>query len=59
MQNVDIKLRLRGAGLPLWKLASILGVSEMTVTRMFRTELPQERKEQILTIIKEYEKGGV
>ena len=39
--------------IPQWKLARLLGVSESTVWRMLREELPTEEQERIIRIIKE------
>lgn len=38
---------------PYWKIAQALGISEMTLYRKLRNELPQEEKDNLLKIIKE------
>jgi predicted XRE-type DNA-binding protein len=39
-----------------WKLARLLGVSESTVNRMIREELPEEEQDRIVRLIEE---GGL
>lgn len=54
MKNKEIKKLLRVNSVPQWKLAKALNVCELTVQRMLRgdeEELPQEKQEQILSII--------
>ena len=51
MKNQDIRLAARGAGIPLWKLAETLGISEPTMTRKLRHELPDDEKAHIMEII--------
>jgi len=58
MQNRDIKLFARGAGVPLWKLAKALGVSEPTLTRRLRMELSKDEKKRIHSLINELSKEG-
>ncbi len=42
-----------------WELAKLLNVSEMTLTRKFRTELPIDEQKRICKLIEEYaEKRG-
>jgi Holliday junction resolvasome RuvABC endonuclease subunit len=53
MNNLQIKLMARGHNIPQWKIAEYLGISEITLSRMLRKELPLEKKEQIKKIIKE------
>ena len=56
MENMDVRLKARGAGVPLWQIADRLGVSEPTLTRWMRQKLPKEKKSQILSTIREIEK---
>ena len=51
-RNEKIREALKNNRIPLWQLADLLGVSESTVTRMMRHELPEEKREEILTIIR-------
>ena len=49
--NEDIKKMARGNLIPLWKIALQIGVSEMTLIRWLRTELPDKRRKQIVAAI--------
>lgn len=55
MCNKDIKQLLKSKGIYQWQLADRLGISEPTITRWFRRELPQEKKKHIIKVIKEME----
>ena len=56
MKNQEIRLAARGAGIPLWQLAEAIGVSEPTMTRKLRHELPEDEKQRILSIIRNLSK---
>jgi hypothetical protein len=58
MENMDIRLKARGAGVPLWRIAKVLKVSEPTLTRKLRTVLSPDEKAKISTIIAELSHGG-
>lgn len=49
--NVEIRDMITENGLFLWQLADLLNVSESTVYRWLRHELPQERKREIISAI--------
>lgn len=49
--NCEVRTAARIAGVMLWQIASLLGVSESTMTRKMRTEMTAEEKDQILAII--------
>ena len=49
--NRDIREYARKQGVPLWSVADCLGLSEPTMTRRLRRELPQTEKEKIGAII--------
>jgi hypothetical protein len=53
MENRDIRLEARGSGVPLWKIAKKLNISEPTLTRHLRLDLPTEEKLKIRSIIEE------
>lgn len=53
MANMDIRLAAKGAGVPFWMIANALSISEPTLTRRLRMELPPEQKTKIRSIIKE------
>ncbi len=59
MNNKMIRMKLAINMLKYWQLARILGISEMTLTRKLRDELPEEEQNRICKLIDEYvEKGG-
>ena len=49
--NSDIRNLLKTKNIKHWKLADLLGVSETTLVRKLRKELPKEEKEKIINII--------
>ena len=53
MKATEMKLRLRGNGIPQWELAQVMGISEATLTRRFRTftEAEAAQMEQALQAI--------
>lgn len=53
MNNQDIRQASKDKKVQLWKIAEHLKISEPTMTRKLRHELPQTEKEKILTIIDE------
>ncbi len=54
--NLDIRAKAKGAGVKLWELADHFGISEPTVTRKLRHELPQSEKQRIFSAIEEIAK---
>ncbi len=53
MRNKDIRRAIFDADLKHWQIASALGMSEATLSRKLRTELPDEEKQKILQAINE------
>ena len=51
MRNEQIRTALRCSDVKQWEVAEQLGVSEVTVCRWLRTELPDDKKVQILQAI--------
>ena len=49
--NMSIRNRAKEAGVPMWKLAAQLGMSETTISRRLRTELPQPEQKRWLHAI--------
>ena len=49
--NKDVRQYAKEKEVFLWQIANTLGVSEPTVTRMFRTEMTPEKKAEITAII--------
>lgn len=52
MANEDIRLFAKEKGVFLWEIANYLGVSEPTMTRKMRGELPESEKEKLRKVIK-------
>ena len=57
-ENIGIRLEARAAGVPLWKVARALGVSEPTLYRWLRAPLSGEERARILGIIEKLKDGG-
>lgn len=55
MTNKALRIAMMENNITLWKLGKLLGVSEMTVYRRLREELPKEEQARIISLI---EKGG-
>lgn len=53
MKNKKIKIALMTSGLRQYELARILGISETTLGRKLREELPEEEQDRIVGIIEE------
>jgi hypothetical protein len=56
--NKDIRRMAKAEGIPLWRIASALSISEPTLTRKLRFELPNIEKEKIRSTIMELVKAG-
>lgn len=54
--NLDIRAAAKGAGVKLWEIADHLKISEPSITRKLRHELPQAEKDRIFSIIEEIAK---
>ena len=55
--NQDLRHEMKQSGIPMWVIANKLNVCEMTISRWFRLEMPEERKAEIRRVIAEI-KGG-
>ena len=51
LANQAIRIKAKEAGVPLWMLASELHMSECTISRNLRTELPQQEQDRYLKAI--------
>jgi len=51
--NMDIRLLLKANAITVWQLGQKLGVSENTIHRWLRFELPEEKRNRILVAVKE------
>lgn len=53
LENTAIRTRAKAKGVRLWELAEFMGISEPTMTRRLRRELPAEQQEEMLALIDE------
>lgn len=51
MKNLEIRMALKEHRMFNYELAELLGISEFTLSRRLRSELPQKEKEKILNLI--------
>ncbi len=54
MANLKIRIALLENGIKQWELAKMLGVSEMTIVRRLRNELPEEEQARYIRMIENY-----
>ena len=52
MKNISIRQALLAAGIKNYELAEMLGVSEWTLSRKLRKELPVAEQERIIAMIR-------
>jgi transposase-like protein len=52
-ENARVRTAAKQYGVPLWMLADVLGISEASMTRMLRRELPEVKQEELINKIKE------
>lgn len=51
MRNLAIREEAKSSGVRFWEIAEAMGVSEATVTRMLRRELPEVERRKILNVV--------
>lgn len=56
MTNIEIRDALKKKRMFYYELADALGVTEWTLSRKLRKELPDDEKKQILKIIKQFKR---
>lgn len=56
MTNSEMKKMFKDEGIFMWQIAQALGIHEMTLSRMFRNELSEEREKEILAAVAEIKK---
>lgn len=59
MNNIEIRKAMKDRRLFNYELAEALGISEFTLSRKLRKELPQDEKNKILEIIDQLSKEAV
>ena len=52
-ENEAVRKSARVAGVPLWRVAAAVGVSEPTLTRWMRVPLPADKEQRIMRAITE------
>ena len=57
MNNMKIRQMLMEVGMKNYQLADLMGISEFTLSRRLRKELPVEEQERIVLLIKENRRG--
>lgn len=45
MYNRDLKVEFKAADVRQWEVAEAMGICEVTLTKMLRRELPDEKKQ--------------
>lgn len=51
MTNIEIKDQAKALNVKLWQIADCLGITDSTLSRKLRKELPEIEKSRILEII--------
>lgn len=51
MPNLDIRFKAKAAGVPLWRIAKEMQISDMTLFRRLRKELSVQEKQKFLDVI--------
>lgn len=59
MGNQDIKRAAGGAGVRLWQVADALRITDSALSRKLRKKLPDDEREEILSIIKQLSREAV
>lgn len=54
-ENQTVRRAARSAGVPLWRVAAAIGVSEPTLTRWLRVPLAEDKERRIMATIAELE----
>lgn len=52
MENISVRQALLTAGIKNYELAEMLGISEWTLSRKLRKELPRAEQERIIELIR-------
>lgn len=55
--NIEIRNAIFSNNIKKWEVANKLGVTDSTFSRMLRSEMSNEKKKEILNIIKNLKKG--
>ena len=55
--NAAIRDAMQKYGVPQWKCAEIMGISEFTFTRRLRHELPESEQRRIVSLIENHKES--
>lgn len=58
MPNEELRAAAKAAGVRLWRVAARLGITDSSLSRKLRFELPADEKQKILVIIDELKTCG-
>lgn len=58
MNNKKIRKALKDTGVKYWELARLMGISDATLCRRLRDEIPAEEQDKIVKLIREHGGGG-
>ena len=58
-KNEKIRVAAKTAGVKLWQIAEVVGLSDGNFSRKLRHELPTEEQERILGVIEKLAKEAV
>lgn len=53
MNNKKVRIAMMEADIRQWELAKLMDISESSLTRKLREELPDEEQDEIVALIKE------
>lgn len=57
MSNADVREHAKASGVYLYQIAAAMGISEPTMTRKLRFELPVSEKQQLISVIDHIKKN--
>ena len=49
MNNIEIREAIKESDFKHWQIADMIGIADTTFCRMLRRELPEDKKQEILT----------
>lgn len=55
-ENDRVRRAARTEGIPFWRIAAALGISEPTLTRWMRFPLPEDKEKRVMAAINELAK---
>lgn len=58
MKNIKIRQALKETGVRYWELARLMGISDGTLCRRLRDEIPAEEQDKIVKLIWQHSGGG-